>query len=452
VKATLEGRRNLSRELKGKASLFGNPGRSAYICLVSAVLLMATLCVTACGSTGAGEARDSGLTDLEERLEAQGKWGLWTDGTLLRGANIYQRRVYPELDGAEFIGPGPFGPPCTQEDIDRLAAMGANYVQLSHPGLYTENPPYELDEAVQENLDRLLGMIADAGMYAVIAFRTGPGRSEFTFFWDEGENWFDESYLNDKVWQELEAQDAWADMWRYTAERYKDMPTVVGYELMVEPNPNDRLLDIWDPEEFYARYSGTLFDWNQLFPRITSAVREVDPATPILVGGAGYSGVEWLPYIEPNRDDRTVYIIHQYEPHVYTHQDPETPGLTYPGAFDADYDGSIEEVDEAWLESLLLKVSAFEAEYGLPVAASEFGVKRWAPGAARFLGDLMGLFEEMGINYALWEWEPAWEALNLGYDAFNFRHGADPGNHSDVTSSELLMVIEEHWRLNSSGP
>jgi len=34
------------------------------------------------------------------------KWTLWTVSTQLRGANIYQRRVYPDLDGDEFRGLG----------------------------------------------------------------------------------------------------------------------------------------------------------------------------------------------------------------------------------------------------------------------------------------------------------------------------------------------------------
>ena len=47
------------------------------------------------------------------------KWALWADGPHLRGANIYQRRVYLELDGPEFMGPGPVGPPYIQEDFNR---------------------------------------------------------------------------------------------------------------------------------------------------------------------------------------------------------------------------------------------------------------------------------------------------------------------------------------------
>ncbi|MCK4433806.1 MAG: cellulase family glycosylhydrolase, partial [Methanomicrobia archaeon] len=248
---------------------------------------------------------------------------LWNlkSGPHLRGANIYQRRVYPELDGPDFMGHNPVGPPYTQEDFSRLAALGANYVNISHPGLFTETPPYTLDQNIQDNLDNLLDMIAKADMFAVISFRTGPGRSEFTFMLEDVGDWFDESYLNDTIWQDQAAQDAWEAMWRYTAERYRDNPIVIGYDLMVEPNSNevgsdfinDRL-DIWDPDEFYANYENTLYDWNQLYPHIIAAIREVDPDTPILVGGNGYSAVEWLPYLKAISDPHMVCTVHQYAP------------------------------------------------------------------------------------------------------------------------------------------
>jgi hypothetical protein len=240
-------------------------------------------------------------------VSAADKWALWTDGPQLRGANIYQRRVYPAIDDLDVIGPGPVGPVYTQDDLDRLAALGANYVNLSHPGLFTETARYTVDLEIQAHLDNLLDMVAQANMFAVLSFRTGPGRSEFTFMWDEAfdpDPWFDKSYLNDSIWQDAAAQDAWVEMWRYTAQRYRDNPIVVGYDLMVEPNANEvgssvitDLLDIWDPTEFYSMYGGTLYDWNQLYPRITDGIREVDTATPILIGGMGYSGIEWLPVI-----------------------------------------------------------------------------------------------------------------------------------------------------------
>lgn len=72
------------------------------------------------------------------------KWFLWIDGPLLRGANIWQAVVVPDLDGLEFKGQGPVGPPYFQEDFNRLAALGANYVSISGPGLFAETPPLKL--------------------------------------------------------------------------------------------------------------------------------------------------------------------------------------------------------------------------------------------------------------------------------------------------------------------
>ncbi|MFB0535273.1 MAG: glycoside hydrolase family 5 protein [Anaerolineae bacterium] len=378
------------------------------------------------------------------------KWALWADGTHLRGANIYQRRVYPELDGPEFMGPGPVGPPYTQEDFNRLAALGANYVNISHPGLFTENPPYTVDQDIQDSLDALLEMIAKADMFAVISFRTGPGRAEFSVCC-LGDDWFDDDYLNDSMWQDQAAQDAWAAMWRYTAERYRDHPIVVGYDLMVEPNSNEVWLDLWEPEEFYSDYGGTLYDWNQLHPRITAAIREVDPDTPLLIGAMSYSAVAWLPYLRPTGDPRTVYAVHQYAPVQYTHQWPP-PELTYPGVFDTDWDGDDDQFNRACLENLLSTVDDFAATHGMPVAVNEFALVRWVPGAAEFMDDQIELFEQRGMNHALWAWDPSWKPWTKENDAFNFRHGPDPDHHADVASSDLTDVIVKYWGRNTIRP
>ena len=398
-----------------------------------------------------------GVSQAGQNLDA---WTLWTGSTVLRGANIYQRRVYPELDGTKFLGPGPLGPPYTQADFDALAAMGANYVNLSHAGLFTEKPPYVVDPEVQASLDSLLIMAEQADLFAVISFRTGPGRSEFTFVWDEVGDWFDQSYLNDSMWQDQAAQDAWVEMWRYTAERYRDNPIVVGYDLMVEPNSNevgshalDDRLDIWEPDEFYEQCGGTLYDWNQLYPRITAAIRQVDAQTPILIGGNGYSGVDWLPYLEPTGDPRTVYTLHQYAPHLYTHQMPGVSKCTYPGLCDLDWDDEYDDrLDRAWLEELLTPVEAFQSEHGVPVAVNEFGAVRWTPGAAQFMDDEMALFEEQSLNHALWVWDPDWRPWNEGVNAFTFRFGPDPDNDTEVSSSALLEVIRGYWGRNEVRP
>ena len=381
------------------------------------------------------------------------KFALWTGETQLRGANIWQRIVVPEIDGEDFLGNGHIGPPYVQEDFDRLAALGANYVNVSSPGLFTERPPYVLDEAAQTNLDNNLSMIAQADMFAVITFRTGPGRSDFTFYDEDIEEWGgDRSLVIDDVWLDQAAQDAWVEMWHYTAERYRDYQIVVGYDLMCEPNAAGRLLDIWDGEEFYPNYAGTLYDWNQLYPRLVEAIREVDSDTPILISAMGWGAVLWLPYLEPVNDSRTVYMVHQYEPQEsYTHQDPSGKN-TYPGVFDLDWDDVPDEFNRDWLDQLLTTADDFERKYSVPVAVNEFGLVRWVPDDAAYMRDLMGLFEERGMNHALWAFNPAWSPHAAENDAFDFLHGPDPDNHTNVVTSDLIEVIRANWTLNTLRP
>lgn len=380
------------------------------------------------------------------------KYSLWTgENTTLRGANIWQGRSY---NGTYYeVGDLPVGPAYTQSDFDQLAAMGANYVNISHPGLYTESAPFQVDTDIQSNLDNLLDMIQKADMFAVICFRTGPGRSEFTFVREEAGDWFTAEQLDESVWTDQAKQDAWAEMWRYTANRYKDNPVVAGYDLMVEPNANELLEgvleDAFDPDAFYQQYADTLYDWNLFYPRLVDAVREADADTPVLVGGMSYSAVSWLPYLKKSSASRIVYAVHHYEPYAqYTHQSPDGTN-SYPGTYDVDYDDVADTFDKNWLDSLFAIADGFVSQ-GEAVAVNEFGVIRWVPDAAAYMKDVFDLFEQRGWNHALWQWYP--EHLVIEWDDFNFMNGSDSTNHVRVTSSELIETIQNNWSKNTARP
>jgi len=317
---------------------------------------------------------------------------------------------------------------------------------ISGPGLYTEEPPYQVDTEVQKNLDRLLEMIANADMFATISFRSGPGKAEWSLCcW--GEPYY-EGYFNDRIWTDPVAQQAWVEMWQYTADRYHGNPIVVGYNLMVEPNASDVLFDISDPKKFYKHYSGSLADWNMLYPLIVAGIREVDPDIPILVGNDGYSSINWLPYIETINDPHIVYVAHQYEPYdQYIHQDPSGSN-SYPGVFDINGDGEREKFNYNWLKKLLLTVKKYSLENHSPVAIDEFGVQRWVPGATDYLQDLMGLFEENGWNYAIWERSTSYRPFEEKVHAFNFRFGSNPESRQYIDGNPLMKSILLYWSMN----
>jgi hypothetical protein len=104
------------------------------------------------------------------------------------------------------------------------------------------------------------------------------------------------------------------------------------------------------------------------------------------------------------------------------------------------------------LEELHRPVRDFAVNHGVQMAANEFGVVRWVPGAAAFMGDQLETLEQLGMNYALWVWDPAWEPWTEEVNAFNFRFGPDPGNHSDVGQNQLQDVITSYWGRNEIRP
>lgn len=381
----------------------------------------------------------------------QSKYDLWHSSTsMLRGANVWQALVIPEVDGDVFKGNSRVGPPFSQEDFDMLASLGANYVVISAPGLFTEKPPYELDMEVQRNLDAMLEMIANADMFATIAFRSGPGKSEWSLCCLNEPYYRD--YFNDIVWSDTDAQTAWSAMWQYTAERYRDNPIVAGYKLMVEPNAADVLYGIDSPGEFFHSYAGTSSDWVTFYPHIVDAIRSVDENTPILVGADGYSSVAWLSYLTPVNAMNMVYVAHQYLPYeVYTHQEHEGENR-YPGKVDVDWDGTLEDFNQNYLFKLLKPVRQYQQQYQVPVAIDEFGVKRWVPGAAEYLFDLLDLFEQEGWNYAIWEWSTGYEPYGLAIDDFNYKLGVDPANKSLQLDNPILNVLSSYWDRNTIRP
>ena len=354
------------------------------------------------------------VNDIHQKID------LWRFGTCLRGANFWQKRVVPDDE----MGPGPVGPPYDEPDIRKLFDWGANYVNISHPGIFAEKPnargEYYEQPGVFDNLMRLISLCRDKNLFVVVSFRTGPERSEYVF--DKKER---PKYTG--VWKSKKAQKAWADMWALTASRLRNQPNVVGYDLMVEPG-------ISDTEGEHRE------TWNRMAEDIRLAIRRADGGndqmTPILIGPSGASAVASLEEAVPAADPRTVYTVHQYVPDDYA-QPEGGPPIPYPG-------GISQMAPD--LQALYGRIADFKRSHGnVPVAVNEFGAFRNASRAECYVGLQTELLERLGSNYAIWLWETSWP---LSYDEFNFRFGTDPTHHAEVESSELIRVIKAAWSKN----
>jgi len=262
-----------------------------------------------------------------------------------------------------------------QGAIDALGQVWhANIVRYQFTGGEKENTPEKYlawGQKQMADLDRKLEYFQKNNIKVVIDLHSGPAA-------------VNEILQNVGVWNTA-SQDMIVDLWREIARHYKGNPNIYGYDILNEPL-----------EPAYVYREGGALDWNRLAERIGKAIREIDHDTPIIVAAAIGGGPVGFAALRPINVSKTIYTVHFYLPHGYTHQGVHGAPMigSYPGVSS---DGRI--WDKELLRKSLEPVREFQQRYQVPVLVGEFGVARWAPGSDQYLTDSIDLFEEYG-----WDW------------------------------------------------
>ena len=266
----------------------------------------------------------------------------------------------------------------TERDIEDLRRMGATLVRLQMNGFgekkigATPRPMAEWDAWLAKNLGHaheVLGWLEARGMKMALDLHCPPVGSYG--------NYCRTFYVRDYA-------DRFISAWREIARRFKGRKGIYGYDLMNEPNQQERAL----PDCDY---------WN-LQRRAAEAIREIDPDATIIFSANqwdGPSGYEWMRALEM---DNVIYQVHVYSPSAFTHQ--AVNGIhagdnrvlqPYPNA------------DKGWNKEFLRRqlrfVRAFQLRHHARIFVGEFSASAFAPGAETYLADCIDLFEEYG-----WDW------------------------------------------------
>ncbi|GAB2932699.1 hypothetical protein GCM10027047_31310 [Rhodococcus aerolatus] len=201
-------------------------------------------------------------------------------------------------DGASYSSTAPGVPGTDYEypsaaELDALAADGVTQVRLGvtwerlQPALdgpLADGELARLTATLDAARDRGLAVVLDLHSYGRYARGDGDGGREVLLLGSDA----------------LPAA-ALADLWRRLAGALAGRPEVVGYGLMNEPHDLPGGARGWEADSVAA----------------ARAVREVDPSTPLLVGGYDYSGIDGFgtthpqPWVDPALGP-VVYEAHQY--------------------------------------------------------------------------------------------------------------------------------------------
>jgi endoglucanase len=186
-------------------------------------------------------------------------------------------------------------------------------------------------------------------------------------------------------------------LWRQIADRLKDRPAGVYFELLNEPN-------------------GRLTEdrWNAAIPKILAAVRETNPTRPVIVGPAQWNSIRALDRLElPTGDHHVIATVHYYDPFEFTHQGAswvpgsgKWKGRKWTGTSD----------EKAAIRKPLETAAAWAKAHDRPIFLGEFGALLEADNEsrARWAGSVAREAERLGFSWAYWEFCSGFGAYDLG--------------------------------------
>lgn len=183
----------------------------------------------------------------------------------------------------------------TRNDIFFIKSTGANTIRMPfHFKLFTDEDYMGLTESQDgfARIDSVVSWCRKAGLFLILDMHDAPcGQT--------GDN-IDDSYGYPWLFESEECQRLFCDIWKRIAERYKNEPVILGYELLNEP---------------IAPYFSNTEELNGklacIYKKGIEAIRTVDGNHIILLGGA-----QWNANFEPLREftnyDKVMFACHRY--------------------------------------------------------------------------------------------------------------------------------------------
>ena len=278
----------------------------------------------------------------------------------------------------------PNGDALSRDDIEYLAKnWGVKHVRMQLFGLGvpndfggpTDNPGFT---HYFIRVDQVLAWCREFNITVVLACHVAPG--DINIITRTG-----------RIWKEEGLQTHLINLWKMISDKYKADTTVIGYELLNEPEMGNQV-------------EGTLSDWNLtnngLAKKLTDAVRDIDTYHTLIIGGVNWSAPTGISCIYPTGDANTIYTIHMYLPFEFTYQGllGNPNNIDYPGTINNTF------YDKDALKNIIADTLAFQQFHNLPlIYVGEFSVVNWAPSPSgyNYLKDLTEILKEVRLELGL---------------------------------------------------
>ncbi|ORE95490.1 chitinase, cellulase [Stappia sp. 22II-S9-Z10] len=269
-----------------------------------------------------------------------------------------------------------------QDMMDQMLATGFNTLRLPFanamldPGATVGGINFSLNPDLAglspiEVLDAVIACAGEIGLRVILDnHRNGEGGGP-----NGNGLWYGEAGVT---------QQSWQDDWEFLADRYKDDPTVVGFDLINEPHNAT-----WGTGDVAT-------DFKIAAENAANAIHAINPNVLIIVEGTGdgywwggdLRGIADNP-LEINEANKVIYSPHAYPNSIYSQSWFSDPN--YPDNLEDIWDyffGYIAEDDIA------------------PIMVGEFGSRLQDPLDVQWMDEFIPYLTENELSYTYWSWNP----------------------------------------------
>jgi hypothetical protein len=321
---------------------------------------------------------------LDSRLHTDGRWIKDANGNIVRleGAAVFWRFMYASTYYS--YNPLAYTDEINETSMDTFKASGANFIRLTVNGWtwYVKKAPNYIAA-----VDTVVSWAQARGIMIVL----------------DNHGWYDvdtsSNYFSSKV-QEITQLTQWENFMVALAQRYKNNPTVIGFDMLNEP-PAATASD-------WAGYTSQQAwgNWTTNVLTVVRAIHAVDPNYLCFVEPLGSSGSnDDMAYFQTNplQEPNIVYDAHEYM------------GWDYPYAqYAIDYaNGNFasakQEMTATYYERFIDMMDS-----NLPVINMEIGVYRSTtmyvgPGDPNWnvwMNDVLTLYDSYGVSFSWFPFDP----------------------------------------------
>ncbi|MBN2660192.1 MAG: glycoside hydrolase family 5 protein [Tannerellaceae bacterium] len=183
----------------------------------------------------------------------------------------------------------------TRQDIAYIKQTGMNSIRLPfHYKSFTDEDYLGLKSNQDgfARIDSVIKWCKEEGLYIILDMHDAPGGQT-------GDN-IDDSYGYPWLFESEESQQLFCEIWKKIANRYKDEPAILGYDLLNEP-----IATHFNNKEEINKHLVPVYK------KGIEAIRSVDKNHIILLGGAQWNS-NFTMFDEKAIDSKMMYTCHRY--------------------------------------------------------------------------------------------------------------------------------------------